>query len=194
MKWLHTYVKEGYELIGLGGLVGSDRAGVIKWVDECFHIVCPGPSNLPTVKLHGFGMTNFVYMRRWPWWSVDSASWTKIGAYGGILVPHKRGGKFDFSVNPYVLTFSDGHPSAKLDSKHYNSLKRAEKLIILEWLEVIKIPLGKSDDEGEVIEHGVTNRHSERKAANLLFFEMFCESLPKWPWPFRTERCGGFGL
>lgn len=194
LKWLKHYVDKGYELIGLGGLVGSTAQDSCKgWIDRCFDYICSASDRLPRVKLHGFGVTNYELLLRYPWWSVDSTSWTKIAAYGGILVPQKRGGKFVFDVQPYIMKVSLDSPDRKARGKHILTLTKEERRIVKEWLSQINIPLGKMEGE-EVLEHGVMTRHSERKAANLLFFEAMRASLPEWPWPFRSKRPKGFGL
>lgn len=39
-------------------------------------------------QVHGFGVTSFDAMRRYPWTSVDSTVWIKASAYGKLLHPH----------------------------------------------------------------------------------------------------------
>lgn len=195
LKWLRHYMDRDYPIIALGGLVGSTgQDGCIAWIDRCFDMVCDGPGRLPKVKIHGFGVTTYSLLLRYPWYSVDSSSWTKVGAYGGILVPHKRGGVFSFNEQPYVIKVAYDSPDMGRDGKHYHSLSKPEKAIVKEWLEQIKVPFGKFGESGEVLEHGVITRHTERKAANVLFFEGMRNSLPDYPWPFHAKRSGGFGL
>lgn len=192
LKWLRRYIDEGYKIIGLGGLVGSTSEDSCKaWIDAAFEIVCNTPDRLPKVKIHGFGVTTYTLMTRYPWWSVDSTTWTKIGAYGGIFIPHKRGGKFVFNVPPYLMKVSNDAPDRKLQGKHVLTISPLEKKIVQEWLDFIGIPLGKYSKGGEVLEHGVVTRHTERRGANLLFFEMMRRSLPKYPWPFTSKRRKG---
>lgn len=193
LKWLKKYMDEGYELIGLGGLVGSmNQDGCQYWIDRAFDLVCDQPSRLPKVKLHGFGVTSYELLLRYPWWSVDSSTWTKVGAFGGILVPHKRRGKFVFTEQPYVIKVSQESPTAKEQGRHYLTMSPTEQRIIREWLDEIRVPLGKMGDDGEKVEEGVMTDHSYRRAACLLFFEKMRESLPEYPWPFRIGRQEGF--
>lgn len=195
LKWLRKHIDEGYEMIGLGGLVGSIKEdGCIGWIDRCFDTVCDNPSRLPTIKLHGFGVTSYDMMIRYPWWSVDSTSWTKAGAFGGIYVPHQRQGKWVFDEQPYLMKVSDESPDRKKQGTHYLTMSPMEQKIIREWLEYLGVPLGKLDDKGETLEFGVITRHTERRAANLLFFEEMRKSLPDWPWPFVSKRKKGLGL
>jgi hypothetical protein len=195
LKWLRKYMDDGYELIALGGLVGStDQEGCRDWIDRCFEMVCDNPQRLPTVKLHGFGVTSYDLMLRFPWWSVDSTTWTQVGAFGGIIVPHQRGGKFVFNIPPYVVKVSLDSPSQKEQGKHYLTMTKAERAIVRAWLAEISVPLGKADEQGGMLEPGVITRHTERRAACLLFFERFQESIPAWPWPWTSTRRKGFGF
>ncbi len=193
LKWLQLYVDRGYDLIGLGGLVGSTGEEDCKrWIDRCFQLVC-GKTGLPSVKIHGFGVTSYRLLITYPWYSVDSTSWTKVGAFGGILVPHKRSGRWDFSEDPYLVKVSEDSPDRKREGKHLLTMSTAERKIVTEWLDYIGVPLGKQD-KTEVLEWGVTTHHTYRKAANLFFFEELRKWLPDYPWKFRSKKQKGFGL
>lgn len=186
MKWIRYYIDHGYEYLGLGGLVvavsnykgGGDVQHAYDWLNKAFQIICDGPGNLPKVKVHGFGITRWDMVSRYPWWSTDSTSWVKHGAYGRILVPHWRKGKWDFGVQPYAIPTSEKHSWTKVENAHLLNLRPAEKRTILNWLEFIGVPLG-SDTE-----KGVINDDGYRIAANLLFTEHLANAQPEWPWPF----------
>lgn len=200
LRWLQKYIDSGHKLIGLGGLVGSTSQDHCKgWIDRCFDLVCDNRDRLPCVKLHGFGVTSFFLMLNYPWWSTDSTSWTKMGAFGNVLVPHKRKGKFVFPTieqgtvknPPYVISVSGLSPNVQHADKHLLTLKKAEREIVEEWLQSIGISIGKLGPEGEVVENGVVSNHIERRAANLLFFEAMRETIPPYPWPFSSKRRKG---
>lgn len=195
LKWLDKYVSMGYEIIGLGGLVGSmSKPECRAWLDSCFDLVCNNSQRLPCVKLHGFGVTRYKFMIRYPWWSVDSSTWTKICAFGGILVPHKRRGAFVFSEAPYVMKMSYESPSRDNRGSHYLTLSTLERSIVDDWLKEIEVPLGKANADGEEIEPGVMTNYVDRAKANVIFFERMCKSLPEWPWPFSSGKPTGFDL
>lgn len=195
LDWLRHYIGAGYQFIALGGLVGSAATDKARsWIDEAFDIVCDTPDRTPVVKIHGFGVTTYDLLLRYPWWSVDSTTWTKIAAFGGILVPHKRRGKFIFDEQPYLMKVSSEAPDRKARGRHVLTISQAEKAIIQEWLDFIGIPLGKMDRDGNVLEWGVLTRHTERRVANLYYFEKMLASLKPWPWPFISPRPRGFGL
>lgn len=195
LSWLQKYIDRGHDLIALGGLVGSTSQDSCRdWIDRCFDLVCSTPNRLPQVKLHGFGITSYTLLLRYPWFSVDSTSWTKVGAFGSILVPHRRSGKFVFDQQPYTIAVSKDSPMTKDRGRHITTLSAAERRIVKDWLELIGIAYGSYDKDGTMIEKGVTSHHAPRRAANLLFFEMFRKSLPEYPWPFQSTRRKGLGL
>ena len=182
IKWIEKHLEEGYDYLGIGGLGQEAKKGdYFSWADKVFSVICPKPSYLPLVKTHGFAMTSYDLMTRYPWFSVDSASWAKCAAFGSIYVPHKRKGKFTFEIAPYAICFSKTSPTATM-SKHYNAARPEEKRIISEWLDFIDIPLGDSNSEG------VTNHYGSRGVANMRFFEALCNWLPEWPWTFTPKR------
>jgi len=197
LEWVKRYVKAGYEMIGLGGL-GQEATKDLyyDWADRVYDYLCPAKSNRkPIVKTHGFAMTAYDLLIRYPWWSVDSASWCKAGGYGMIYVPRVRDGKFAFHyldcngtrqpVRPYNISVSSDSPQRKVAGRSmYNQSKEAQRTI-QKWLDQIGVPLGSVDENGEMKEWGVVSTHSARKIANLRFFEAMCNSLPEWPWPFK---------
>ncbi len=195
LKWMEKYLAEGYTFIGIGGVAREgDRENYRRWADTIFNLLCPAPSRLPIVKTHGFAMTSFNEMTRYPFWSVDSVSWAKAAAYGSVYVPCKRNRAFSFDQPPHVVCFSHRSPSAKVKGRNYSTFSADERKIIREWLEVIEIPLGKMGEEGEVIDEGVINHYGSRGVANMRYFDALCKSLPEWPWPFKVRVRGGFNL
>ena len=191
ISWLKKYMKGGYELIGLGGIVGSSmKLSCEDWIDDCFNLVCDRPSRLPKVKIHGFGVTSYKFLLRYPWWSVDSAAWDKIASFGGICIPHKRRGEYVFTENPYIMKVSMEAPQRKTKG-HILTLEKITPMnheIIQGWLNHINIPLGSFDEKGEVKEEGVITFHVYRRIANLLFYDEMVKSLRIYPWPFTIRK------
>ena len=195
LKWLHHYIEHGYQFIGLGGLVGSTmKKGCKDWIANCFDIVHDTPDRMPKVKIHGFGVTSWKLLLRFPWWSVDSAAWDKIASFGGICVPHRRKGKWDFSVQPYIMKVSFESPNIAnvpdvcKGNFHYFGLTGKEQQIVKDWLDFIGIPLGSLDKEGKPEEQGVITFHVYRRVANLYFFDLMVKSLPEWPRPYTSKN------
>lgn len=195
LKWLNKYVRNGYEIIGIGGLVGKTmQISCQEWLDDCFRLVCPGPKYLPTVKLHGFGVSSYNLLIRYPWWSVDSSSWAKIGAFGGIIVPHYRGGRFVFSESPYVMKVSERSKNTGIFNSHYLSSTPAVKEIVRKWLDEIGVPLGTISSNEKAEEKGVLNDHSKRRSSCIHYFNRLQKELPKWPWPFKNTKRRTLGV
>ena len=188
IKWLKKYVNAGYKIIGFGGLVGSSmKQSCRDWIDECFDYVCDTPDRTPSVKIHGFGVTSFRLLWRYPWWSVDSAAWDKIASFGGICVPHKRKGEFVFNISPYIMKVSMESPGRKTKN-HILTLPEKEKIIIQEWLDYIDIPMGSLDEKGEIKEKGIVTYHVYRRISNLYFYDKMVKALPKYPWSFKLRK------
>jgi hypothetical protein len=66
-----------YNYIALGGLVFS--SGIMNHCDEVWHYIL---TNNPSIKVHGFGLTNIELMKRYPWHSVDSSSYLSCQKFG----------------------------------------------------------------------------------------------------------------
>ena len=199
LKWLRKHIKEGYDFIALGGLVGSAmKSECREWMDACFNIICDHPDRKPRVKLHGFGLTAYEPMLRYPWWSVDSTAWAKVGVFGLILVPKRRKGKFVFNERPTNIAVTTESPDRRSPTAtHILTLPKAERMVVDEWLEMIGVPLGETDKFGERVTYGITNSQPERILVNLRFFERMAATIPEWPWPFITSittRGRGLGL
>jgi hypothetical protein len=189
LKWVEKHLDEGYEYIGLGG-IGQEisRYVYFRWADSVFNLLCSNRKRLPIAKTHGFAMTAYGLLIRYPWYSVDSASWVKAAGFGNVFIPHKRNGKFVFSENPYILGMSDKSPYVTGVGRHITTMRAAERAVVKEWLEFIDVPFGSET------ELGVTKHYHYRVMANLRFFEHAINSLPDWPWPFHGRGTTSFGV
>lgn len=188
LKWVERYLEAGYTYIGLGGLgQQSTKHDYYEWADSVYNFICSNKDRTPCVKTHGFAMTSYELLLRYPWWSVDSSSAYKVAGFGGIYIPHKRNGKFTFEVEPYIIAFSHRSTAKAKKGKHYDTLNPKQKAVVREWLEEIDIPLGAMGDNEQVLEYGVTSEYNARALANLRFFQKLCEFLPKWPWSFKVK-------
>lgn len=113
-KWLVKYLDEGYEYIFLGGMVPESIPYLLGWLDHLWDKYLAKPDGTARVKIHGFGLTTFELMQRYPWFSVDSTSWFMIGMFGNILMM--------VNGKPKALTISKQSGSAKMADKSFWSL------------------------------------------------------------------------
>jgi hypothetical protein len=223
VEWLQRYLREGYPYIAFGGLAFRRKAGRTResehWLDQMFHELCPASNNhRPLVKVHGFGVTSFRMMSRYPWTSVDSTSYFKAAGFTGVYVPpRKKDGSFDFAKVPFHLLIGDrisakvqnpyhirffqkskldgvlgkvrSNPNGKMKSIHAKAIyERVE-----EWAKYIDIPMGKRGSDGEVIQPGITNNTVLRMRANVIYFGLF-EKHFKTPTTFCHKRQNSLGL
>lgn len=80
LDWLERYCKEGYKFIGIGSVSRP------KWKDKNYYYnQVHNITEKYGVKTHGLAVTSLSHMFRFPWYSVDSATWVKTAAYGKII-------------------------------------------------------------------------------------------------------------
>jgi hypothetical protein len=194
IKWIERYLDRGHFYLGLGGLGQEVTSSAYRqWGDEVYRFLCPGKERLPIAKTHGFAMTAFPLLMRYPWYSVDSASWIKAGGFGNIYVPHMRRGEFvfrDFAgdpLPPYSISVSHESPRKVEKGRHVNQLPSKQRKVLQAWLEFIGVPYGKVEN-GEAVSWGVYSNDRARYIANQRFFLFLCDSLPNWPWRFNVSQ------
>lgn len=210
-------VEQKYELLGVGGLgQGVSRHEYFSWADEFFMHICPESNKrLPLIRTHGFAMTSWELICRYPWWSVDSATWVKLSAYGWLYIPRwsaTKGWRYDlpplmvnFSIrpskdkvpDPSVTTadygdpiVADGRkvsPREKEANKHFNNVVPEVKATALRWLKELGLAMGTIDKKGEMVDFGVASHHRARSIANLRYLKGLESSRPKWPHPLDPE-------
>ena len=88
-----------YGHVALGGLVKSSN--IDNHVKKCWEIILKSPS---PPKVHGFGLTNIGMMKKYPWHSVDSSSYTGCRRFGRQLVL-KSGFTFKTLKEEEFITF-----------------------------------------------------------------------------------------
>lgn len=195
LKWVHRYLDAGYTFLGLGGMAWrAEKLKCLDWLNSVFSILCNTPDRLPIVKTHGFAITSFSMLVRYPWYSVDSSTWQKAGSFGQIIVPKRDGGKFNYIRGPYRIAVSDISPHHKVKGQAITNISKAERQVIDQWIEFTGIPLGKTAADGTVIEVGLANNPYARHAANKIYFLELEKHLPAWPWPWRLTSRPSFGF
>jgi hypothetical protein len=87
--YLDFWAKEA-DYIAFGGMVPYTRRLPLltAWLDKAFKRTPAG------VKVHGFGMTTWPLLLRFPWYSVDSSSWTAGFRYAQLALFDEQRGRF----------------------------------------------------------------------------------------------------
>ena len=210
---LEQFVAE-YDYIALGGMVGFSANVLIPWLDKCFRdIICDPKTGIPRVKIHGFGITSIPLLVRYPWYSVDSSSWSMGGRVGEIYVPRYRNGEWIYGEPGWRLRASNRSPRLKEPGEHIETLPPRQKQIVLGYIHAKGFKLGKShfkkvpqthelaenerwvepkpkDPQAkrllEVIEEeGLSNSPRLRNMINIMYFQDLEASLPPWDRPFK---------
>jgi hypothetical protein len=124
--WLEKMLEEGETYIGIAPYKKDHPAEITKWLDKCFTILT-NDKGMPLVKTHGLGVTACNQCIRFPWYSVDSTSWSIGGGHGSILVPHYVNGIPDYSRPPVTMRIS----ARKQDqSKGFDGLTEIQQDIV----------------------------------------------------------------
>jgi len=90
-EWLERYVAE-FTHIALGGMVpyaGSRRRILDAWIAKAFTMIPP------ETYVHGFGLTTWDLMKRYPFNSVDSSSWAAPGRFAQLSLFDARRGAWE---------------------------------------------------------------------------------------------------
>lgn len=125
-KWLVKYLDEGYDYIFLGGMVPESTEYLRVWLDRVWSKYLTNPDGTARIKVHGFGLTTYELMFRYPWFSVDSTSWIMGSRMGTIYLdmPHKQ----------VKIKISDQSPSAKDMEQHYDTLNPMAREAVDEYI------------------------------------------------------------
>ncbi len=190
LELLERYVAE-YEYIALGGMqsISVNKNARAEWLDVCFRIICDEDGN-PRTKVHGFGMTSFSLMKRYPWYSVDSSSALVYTINGYLCLPKgmRLGKEADFENPPIVIGISSQKSTKKELGKHYNSLSEMEQVVVKEYINSLGFSLEEVQEE-----HGTC---CPRYVINALFMAKFSQTIPAWPrkWENRKSMRARKGL
>jgi hypothetical protein len=214
--WLEKYLNEGYEYISLGGMVPISNKSLVIWLDNLFSNYLTDKEGLPKVKVHGFGLTSFSLMFRYPWYSVDSTSWVVTGRLGSIFIPIFKGGKWIYSRPPLKIAVSSKSPKLKEAGQHLNTLSPNQQQVFIKYLKENGYELGSSVFKMEqqtyqlkenekwvgkkpkdknkkrqvevITQKGVSNTYQLRDELNVLYYINLEQHFKKWPWKFKKEH------
>lgn len=207
------------DFLGMGGLGHQTNiAAYCKWADMIYKHICPASNKFkPLVRTHGFAMTAYQLICRYPWWSVDSATWVKAAAYGWLILPPWRDGVWRFDLPYFKVNISrkpmDGRKekfwwwakrktAQQTKNRHLDNSPLAIIEMVAAWLKQSGIPIGSFDQHGNITEVGACSSGTILAQANMHYFKLLEESRPVWPYPLdeKIRKAGsnsgrkGFGL
>lgn len=87
-KWL-DYWQSKVDYMAFGGMVPYTRQRPLltAWLKKAFARLVPG------MRVHGFGLTTWPLLLAYPWYSVDSSSWTAGFRYAQLYLFDQRRGR-----------------------------------------------------------------------------------------------------
>jgi hypothetical protein len=216
-KWLEKMV-ESMHYIGLSPANDRTTKEKMQWLDDCMNYVI-GEDGLPLVKFHGFAVTSHTIMTRYPWYSVDSASWVMSSRVGSVIVPKfdDRKDCYDYLAKPLTVSVSSRSPNKSEYGKHFSHFSPLVKRKIIEYIEFKGYLIGESHfkkvskdyelkdnerwwgkaygdwrDVEEIVSRGVSNDYILRDEINMLYFIDLQRMMPKWPWVYKRKYQKGF--
>ena len=187
--WLERYLDQT-DYIGLGAMARIPGRKRLSILDRLWTKYLVNSDGMPRVRVHGMAMTSFGLLRRYPWYSVDSTSWLKASSFGGVCVPVRTGGKWDYNRPPVKIYVSDKSGMLGSRTEHFCNLPPNQRAVLEAYMAEVGVPMGVSTDELESVENGVSNDYWFRCKVNALFYVRTFQSLP-WPRPFTIRRTEG---
>ena len=118
------YYLENYPYITLGGMVPVPNKTLIHWLDRIWDKHLTDSAGHARVKVHGFGLTSYKLMQRYPWFSVDSSSWVQAARTGAIYMPPLT-----------AISVSTNSPSIKQENAHLDTLAPILRQHVLDFVE-----------------------------------------------------------
>lgn len=126
---LREFVKN-YEYIALGGMVGLSPVTAKLHLDKCFDIICDNHGN-PKTKVHGFGITSYSLLMRYPWYSTDSTAWILTAGMGSIMMANNG----DYSKAPLKIAVSENNPKKSDFGRHIDSFNPEKRKMVEDYLQ-----------------------------------------------------------
>lgn len=181
--WLEKMISEGERYIGLSTRKDLWVRSQQVWLDKCFTLLTDS-NGWPIVKTHGFGITKFELMNRYPWATVDSTTWALHSGFGALLVPQMGyGRKPNYLAPPHgILVTGELQSSASAMRRQHDRFAVHSKSALLDWVEQYLSEHVKGVTFGEL-------RHSPamRRRANLIYFRNAVEARKRAPFVHRLS-------
>jgi len=208
-KWLKRMLDRGHKFIALGGGLAEAKQKTFPILDFIWENYLTDKDGYPIVKVHGFGITAVPILVRYPWYSVDSSVVVMRSAYGEIIIPKMRDGKYRFDIPPYLVNISSKYDKVggENNAKYFGRLTREEKDYILKYIDYCGFEMGKSkyvkvkhsykvkENEREIkkglierkLENGLVNDRFVRCVFNYNYYLNLKEILTPFPRKFKIK-------
>lgn len=181
-EWLKKYIDEGYDYICLGGIAGGaiTKEKLISILDILFTNYICDTNGYPKIKTHGFGITFHKALLRYPWYSVDSAAMTLRGAFGMIMMPHFKNGKYDYLAGQQNIIISLQNLKIKHFGLHFINMSKEKQNIIKKYVDSMGFDVEKLKNDNE-----------QRKIFNIAYFQELQKKIPSYPRKFDYKNIRG---
>lgn len=164
-EWLERYVQDGEDYIGISTAKDLRNSEQREWLDHVFTMITD-KDGVPYVKTHGFGITNISFLLRYPFFTVDSTTWSLAAGFGLVYVPGMIAGVPDYSTIPVRVIMSGRHQKAWSSAKRqYEALNVSDR----EWVDAWLAHAG-------ITHYQARYRSSARRAACLKYFVGFTDN------------------
>lgn len=177
--WLQKYLEQT-DRIGLGAIANMMTSKRVWALDRIWCQYLLGENKCAKYKVHGMGITSFALLRRYPWYSVDSTRCLKFASFGGVLVPPRREGAWQFQKVPNHIWISNKSKRRHVKGEHFKTLSPLEQTIVAEFLS----DMGYTADE-------LADSFLGRYELNCLVFARYVESVGPWTRPFLATKPRG---
>jgi hypothetical protein len=126
IAWLEKMLRDGEHYLGVSPAKNMPWHLQQRWLDRIFAIVTDR-TGAPLIKVHGFGIAYVDWLKRYPFFSVDTAGWLKASVFGKIYVPSYSNESPNYLCRPTLVTVSE--ESEKKPPKHkYNRDRQLAQL------------------------------------------------------------------
>ena len=173
-----------YDYFCIGGVAGEPSDLVrVPFFNKCFKRICGENGGKPTRKIHGLGMTSFPFMRKYPFYSVDSTTWIMNSACGLIFVPRLKNGVRDYTQKPIKLNVSENPRNGK--GEVLDTYPEPFKDYVYEYVKDMGYVMHREKTDDPMC---LKNCYIQRAKLNVDFSILFNDHLPKYPWHWVPDK------
>lgn len=138
IKYLKHYIQNtDYIALSVEGRINSKKT--IQQLDYLWRRHLTDSEGHPLVKVHLLGRSPSPILNEYPFYSADSTSWVKNSAFGSVVVPRKKDGRYIYNETSDIVPVSRRRLH---DEKHLSNRKLVERERIISYLEEKMIGLG----------------------------------------------------